>query len=121
MKIGDRVYCVLSAGDDNVEFIGRGALVGYSSPGDDAKGYTTEIARMIGHNVPEILLDDGATVWGTEIWFCLETDADDFISGRTVNAVDIRDIRKKADEAQKEENRKLQINKTQGIFNKNAN
>jgi len=74
VKIGDRVGAMLSCSETEVHLLGFGTYQGVNPvPG-----------RSPGWSSPEILLDNGETVYGYECWWDEEEGVRELLKGRTV-------------------------------------
>ena len=69
-----RVYAVDCADDETVTLLGFGSYVGEAGIGELGEFFVT----------PEIVLDDGRTVYGFQCWWADEAEWESFVAGRRV-------------------------------------
>lgn len=100
-----RVGALMYTNKENKEigFFGYGEYVDRSVPNEAAGGTLAEMARDLGMTNPEILLDNGKTVWGCECWWGNEEEVKEKIhkakqNGFTILDLDIDEERRKVGE-----------------------
>lgn len=67
-NIGDRVGAILSASEEEIQFLGYGVYEGDFIP-EEAVGDLASIAVEAGITNPRIKLDNGSVVYGCECWW----------------------------------------------------
>ena len=75
---GDRVGAIQSADQEKVNFYGYGTYQGDSVPPENVGGFNCGVPN------PEILLDNGKTVFGCECWWGPEENIKKTIGDRVV-------------------------------------
>lgn len=92
-SVGTRVGAILSADQDEVNFLGYGVYEGEFVPDVDIPGFPGLLAEM-GIPNPRIRLDSGETVYGCECWWGEEDKIREKVEdGRKVNHVSVADFR----------------------------
>lgn len=94
-KVGARVGALLSGTATTAKFLGWGTFEGREVPGEEAGGFA-EFLREAGMENPKIRLDNGKVVWGCECWWGSEVEIQKVLEGKTVEHVDIDEVRRAA-------------------------
>lgn len=87
-QVGQRVFAIRDADDNNVYSYGFGVYVGNEVPDGEAEGLAEHL-RIGGQPNPKIVLDNGKVVWGCECWWGPEEKFQDSVGHRKVLPVDI--------------------------------
>lgn len=89
MDIGVRVGAIYSASPSIVCFLGFGVYQGDFVP---PRGPNSEPLSFLQIPVPKILLDSGEVVYGHQCYFASEYDVKQYLQGKHVVDVDLKDV-----------------------------